>query len=122
MSGAKGYGVDLTPSDIYNLVLAGKLVFAYSGKVPEGDIKALKAGMKFDYPFPVLVFVRGEGGRYRVLVGEKLIEALVKFMPTEDFRQLQMAGSIPLFRAVILESCATSDRDSIVNMFRRFSV
>ena len=110
MSGAKGYGVDLTPSDIYNLVLAGKLVFAYSGKVPEGDIKALKAGMKFDYPFPVLVFVRGEGERYRVLVGEKLIEALVKFMPTEDFRQLQMAGSIPLFRVVMLDSCDPIDR------------
>lgn len=122
MSSAGSYSIDITPSDIYNLALAGKLVFAYSGKVTEGDIKALKEGMKFDYPFPVLVFVRGDGARYRVLVGEKLIEAILKFMPTEEFRQLQMAGSIPLFRAVILESCATSDRDSIVNMFRRFSV
>lgn len=107
------------------MALRGNLACDYSSgnsKVIDGNIEALKAGIKFNYPFPVLVFVRGEGARYRVLVGEKLIEAILKFMPTEEFRQLQMAGSIPLFRAVILESCATSDRDSIVNMFRRFSV
>lgn len=125
MSNIRSYSIDITPSDIYNLALRGKLACDYSSgnsKVIDGNIEALKAGIKFNYPFPVLVFVRGEGERYRVLVGEKLIEAILKFMPTEEFRQLQMAGSIPLFRAVILESCATSDRDSIVNMFRRFSV
>lgn len=125
MSNSRSHSIDITPSDIYNLALAGKLACDYSSgnsKVIDGNIEALKAGMKFDYPFPVLVFVRGKGERYRVLVGEKLIEALLKFMPTEEFRQLQMAGSFPLFRAVIVDSCELIDRDSIVKLFRRFSV
>lgn len=125
MSNIRSYSIDITPSDICNLALRGKLACDYSSgnsKVIDGNIEALKAGMKFNYPFPVLVFVRGEGERYRVLVGEKLIEAIIKFMPTEEFRQLQMAGSIPLFRAVIVDSCEPIDRDSIVKLFRRFSV
>jgi len=39
------YGIDLTSFDILNLVSKGKLVYEYSGKVTDGDIKVLKAGM-----------------------------------------------------------------------------
>lgn len=120
------YGIDLTSFDILNLVSKGKLVYEYSGKVTDGDIKVLKAGMGFNYPFPKLVFVKTGDARCHVLVGAKLIKVLVNFMSTEEYRKLTQDGAFWLFHVVMLDSsdpiARNSAEASIAELFKRFSV
>lgn len=98
----------------------GELICKYSSVVTERDIKALCEGIEKGYPFPTLVLFRVADGRCRVIVGEKLVRTLIKFIGIEESKRLTEKCRGIAVHGVLVESSNPKDEENIGKFFRSF--
>lgn len=120
MKGVKWYSIDLSLYDIVAKMSRGELICEYGSTITGSDIKVLCEGIEQGYPFPTLVLFREVGGRCRVVVGEKLVRTLIKFIGTEESKRLTEKCRSITVHGVIVESSNPNDGENIGKFFRCF--
>lgn len=120
MRGVKWYSIDLSLLDIVDKMSRGELICKYGSSITGSDIKVLCEGIEQGYPFPTMVLFREADGRCRVVVGEKLVRTLIKFIGTEAFKRLTEKCRGITVHGVVVESSNPKDEENIGKFFRSF--
>lgn len=120
MRGVKWYSIDLSLAVIVDKMSRGELVCKFSSAITGSDIKALCDGIEQGYPFPTLVLFREADGRCRIVVGEKLVRTLIKFIGTEESKRLTEKCRGITVHGVVVESSNPKDEENIGKFFRSF--
>lgn len=120
MRGVKWYSLDLSLFDIVDKMSRGELICKYGSAITGSDIKALYEGIAQGYHFPTIVLFREADRRCRVIVGEKLVRTLIRFIDTEEFKRLTEKCRGITVHGVIVESSNPNDGENIGKFFRSF--
>lgn len=116
----KWYSVDLSLAEIVDKTARGELLCKSGSVITGSDIKALYEGIAQGYPFPTIVLFREADRRCRVIVGEKLVRTLIRFIDTEESKRLTEKCRGITVHGVIVESSKPNDGENIGKFFRSF--
>lgn len=122
MSGVSCYSIDLNFEAIHDMCLFGGLTYAYSGEIKDRDLKMLDASIRLEYPIPPLVFCRETDKRGSVIIGNKLVATIDKFVTTEAYKRLVAEKWFKPLHVIIVDSASPKDIANIKRLYGRFVI
>ena len=122
MLGVDCYSVDLSLNDIHDMCQFDKLTYEYSGEIKERDLKMLDASIRLEYPIPPLVLCRETDKRGSVIIGNKLVATIDKFVTTDAYKRLEQEKWFKPLHVIIVDSASPKDIANIKRLYGRFSV
>lgn len=122
MSRVDFYGVDLSLKDIHNMCQFNELTYEYSGEIKDGDLKMLDTSIRLEYPIPPLVFCRKTAKCGSVVIGNKLVATIDKFVTTDSYKRLEQEKWFKPLHVIIVDSVSPKDIANIKRLYGRFVI